>query len=174
MSDVVSDRMMYDHLEQVAARQDEAAYLRCQVQLLTDEVQRLRLTNDTKEQRDRRLSEITADMPRWKNLTLLQKLRDGGAAMKCVPMFAVKAMRHAASMIESYQQHDAELESACEQSELDYQAEIQRLRLTQAELEAIAWASKTLCVGWHDLAPEDKQRTRDAAATLRGLLERMA
>lgn len=44
MSDVVSDRMMYDHLEQVAARQDEAAYLRCQVQLLTDEVQRLRLT----------------------------------------------------------------------------------------------------------------------------------
>jgi Xaa-Pro aminopeptidase len=45
MSDVVSDRMMYDHLEQVAARQDEAAYLRCQVQLLTDEVERLRLTD---------------------------------------------------------------------------------------------------------------------------------
>lgn len=44
MSDVVSDRMLYDHLEQLAARQDEAAYLRCQVQLLTDEVERLRLT----------------------------------------------------------------------------------------------------------------------------------
>jgi hypothetical protein len=44
MSDVVSDRMLYDHLEQLAARQDEAAYLRCQVRLLTDEVERLRLT----------------------------------------------------------------------------------------------------------------------------------
>jgi hypothetical protein len=49
MSDVVSDRMMYDHLEQVAARQDEAAYLRCQVQLLTDEVERLRLTDAERE-----------------------------------------------------------------------------------------------------------------------------
>lgn len=87
MSDVVSDRMIYDHLEQVAARQDEAAYLRCQVQLLTDEVERLRFTND--------------------------------------------------------------------------------------ERDALEWASKTLCVGWHDLAPEDKQRTRDAADTLRGLLERI-
>lgn len=28
MSDIVSDRMLYDHLEQVAAKQDEAAYLR--------------------------------------------------------------------------------------------------------------------------------------------------
>ena len=51
-------------------------------------------------------------------------------------------------------------------------AEIARLRLTDAEREAVAWASKTLCVGWHDLAAGDKQRTRDAAATLRGLLER--
>lgn len=49
MSDVVSDRMIYDHLEQVAARQDEAAYLRCQVQLLTDEVERLRFTNDERD-----------------------------------------------------------------------------------------------------------------------------
>lgn len=45
--------------------------------------------------------------------------------------------------------------------------------LTDAEREAIEWASKTLCVGWHDLAAGDKQRTRDAAATLRGLLERL-
>ena len=44
--------------------------------------------------------------------------------------------------------------------------------LTDEEREAVEWASKTLCVGWHDLAAGDKQRTRDAAATLRGLLER--
>lgn len=165
MSDVVSDRMLYDHLEQLAARQDETAYLRCQ---------RLRLTNDAKEQRDRRLSEITADMPRWKTLTLLQKLRDRGAAMKCVPMFAIKAMRHAASMIETYQQHDAELESSCQQSEFDYQAEIERLRLSDAERDAIKWASKTLCIGWHDLAADDKQRTRDAAAVLQSLADRIS
>ena len=46
--------------------------------------------------------------------------------------------------------------------------------LTDAEREAVEWASKTLCVGWHDLAAGDKQRTRDAAATLRGLLERLS
>lgn len=46
MSDIVSDRMLYDHLEQVAAKQDEAAYLRYQAQLLTSEVERLRLTGD--------------------------------------------------------------------------------------------------------------------------------
>lgn len=45
--------------------------------------------------------------------------------------------------------------------------------LTTEERDALEWASKTLCVGWHDLAPEDKQRTRDAADTLRGLLERL-
>lgn len=45
--------------------------------------------------------------------------------------------------------------------------------LSDEERGAIEWASKTLCVGWHDLAPEDKKRTRDAADTLRGLLERM-
>lgn len=88
--------------------------------------------------RDGRYAEITADMPRWGTLTLLQQLRDNGPAIKCVPMFAVKAMRHAASMIESYQQHDAELETACHQSELDYRAEIERLRLTDAEREAFA------------------------------------
>ena len=55
----------------------------------------------------------------------------------------------------------------------ELEREIARLRLTAAEREAVEWASKTLCVGWHDLAAEDKQRTRDAAATLRGLLERL-
>jgi hypothetical protein len=48
-----------------------------------------------------------------------------------------------------------------------------RMRLTDAEREAVEWASKTLCVGWHDLAPCDKERTRATAATLRGLLERL-
>ena len=46
--------------------------------------------------------------------------------------------------------------------------------LTDAELDAIEWASRTLCVGWQDLDSGDKQRTRDAAATLRRLLERTA
>lgn len=46
--------------------------------------------------------------------------------------------------------------------------------LTTEERDALEWASKTLCVGWHDLAPSDKQRSRDAAATLRSLLERIS
>jgi hypothetical protein len=46
MSDIVFDRMMFDHLEQLTAKSDEVAYLRTQVQLLTDEVERLRLTDD--------------------------------------------------------------------------------------------------------------------------------
>jgi hypothetical protein len=48
-----------------------------------------------------------------------------------------------------------------------------RLRITEAELDAIAWASQTLCVGWHDLKPKDKNRSRQAAATLKSLLERI-
>jgi hypothetical protein len=45
MSDIVFDRMMFDHLEQLTAKSDEVAYLRTQLQLLTDEVERLRLTD---------------------------------------------------------------------------------------------------------------------------------
>ena len=52
--------------------------------------------------------------------------------------------------------------------------QVERLRLTDEERDAVEWASKTLCVGWHDLAPSDKQRTRDAAATLRSLLKRIS
>jgi len=51
-------------------------------------------------------------------------------------------------------------------------AEIDRLRLTDAEREAIQWASDTLCVGWGDLTPDDKDRCRTAADTLRRMLER--
>jgi hypothetical protein len=54
------------------------------------------------------------------------------------------------------------------------ESEIARLRLTDEEREAVEWASKTLCVGWHDLAAGDKRRTRDAAATLRALLARLS
>ena len=50
--------------------------------------------------------------------------------------------------------------------------EIEHLSLTDEEREAIEWASRTLCIGWHDLYSGDKQRTRDAAATLRVLLDR--
>lgn len=59
----------------------------------------------------------------------------------------------------------------CQVQLLTDQAE--RLLPTDEERDAVEWASKTLCVGWHDLAPEDKQRTRDAADTLRGLLDRL-
>ena len=44
MSDIVFDRMLFDHLDRQAARSDESAYLRTQVQLLAAEVERLRLT----------------------------------------------------------------------------------------------------------------------------------
>ena len=49
--------------------------------------------------RQQRLAEITADMPRWQPLTLDEQLRDRGVAMKNVPMFAVKAMDDAADEI---------------------------------------------------------------------------
>lgn len=45
--------------------------------------------------------------------------------------------------------------------------------LTEDEKQAIAWASNTLCVGWGDLKPDDRDRSRQAAATLRGLLQRV-
>jgi hypothetical protein len=48
-----------------------------------------------------------------------------------------------------------------------------RLRITEAERDAIAWAANTLCVGWDDLKPKDKDRSRAAAATLESLLERI-
>jgi hypothetical protein len=53
------------------------------------------------------------------------------------------------------------------------QNDADRLRITEAERDAIAWASKTLCVGWHDLKHKDKDRSRQAAATLKCLLERI-
>jgi len=87
MSDIVLDRMVFDHLEQQAARSDEAAYLRTQVQLLTDEVN--------------------------------------------------------------------------------------RLLLTSSERDAIQWAADTLCVGWHDLRPDDKAKSRSAVGALRELLARL-
>jgi hypothetical protein len=48
-----------------------------------------------------------------------------------------------------------------------------RFWITEAERDAIAWASETLCVGWHDLKPRDKDRSRKAAATLAFLLKRI-
>ncbi len=45
--------------------------------------------------------------------------------------------------------------------------------LTDEEREAVEWGSKTLCIGWHDLTPDDKQRSRDSANKLRGLLARL-
>lgn len=51
--------------------------------------------------------------------------------------------------------------------------EVERLRITDAERDAIRWASQTLCVGWNDLRPQDRDRSRKAAATLKSLLERI-
>lgn len=66
----------------------------------------------------------------------------------------------------------ADWRAACESAEIA-SAEIARLRLTDAEREAVEWASKTLCVGWHDLDADGKQRSRKASATLRAFLERV-
>jgi len=52
--------------------------------------------------------------------------------------------------------------------------EIERLRLTDAELDAIRWAADTLCVGWDDLKPDDKDRSRKAADTLRWMVARLS
>jgi len=52
--------------------------------------------------------------------------------------------------------------------------EIARLRLTDAELDAIRWAADTLCVGWDDLKPDDKDRSRKAADTLRWMVARLS
>jgi hypothetical protein len=54
------------------------------------------------------------------------------------------------------------------------QEEIKRLRLTDAELDAIRWAADTLCVGWDDLKPDDKHRSRKAADTLRWMVARLS
>jgi hypothetical protein len=54
------------------------------------------------------------------------------------------------------------------------QEEIKRLRLTDAELDAIRWAADTLCVGWDDLKPDDKGRSRKAADTLRWMVARLS
>jgi len=54
------------------------------------------------------------------------------------------------------------------------QEEIKRLRLTDAELDAIGWAADTLCVGWDDLKPDDKDRSRKAADTLRWMVARLS
>lgn len=50
--------------------------------------------------------------------------------------------------------------------------EIERLRLTDEEREAIQWAADTLCVGWNDLKPDDRDRSRTATDTLRRMLEK--
>jgi len=52
--------------------------------------------------------------------------------------------------------------------------EIKRLSLTDAELDAIRWAADTLCVGWDDLKPDDKDRSRKAADTLRWMVARLS
>ena len=43
-----------------------------------------------------------------------------------------------------------------------------------AELDAIRWAADTLCVGWDDLKPDHKDRSRKAADTLRSMVAKLS
>jgi hypothetical protein len=45
--------------------------------------------------------------------------------------------------------------------------------LTDEERQAIQWAADTLCVGWNDLKPDGRDRSRTAADTLHRMLERL-
>lgn len=114
--------------------------------------------------REDRLVEITDDMPRWHTLTLGEQLRDGGQAMKNVPLFAVTTMRAAADEIDRLQ---AEIATASYQSDLDYRAEIDRLRLTAEERAAVAEA-----VDWY-AGVEFDSRCQQIAAALHSLLARL-
>jgi hypothetical protein len=49
-----------------------------------------------------------------------------------------------------------------------------QLHPTDCELDAIRFAADTLCVGWDDLKPEDKNRSRKAAHTLRWMVARLS
>ena len=46
--------------------------------------------------------------------------------------------------------------------------------LSDIELDAIRWAADTLCVGWDDLKPDDKDRSRKAADALRWMVARLS
>jgi hypothetical protein len=46
--------------------------------------------------------------------------------------------------------------------------------ITEDEMSAIAWAADTLCVGWSDLTPDDKDRSRKAADRLRYMVARVS
>jgi len=45
---------------------------------------------------------------------------------------------------------------------------------TDCELDAIRWAADTLCVGWDDLKPDDKDQSRKVADTLRWMVARFS
>lgn len=66
-------------------------------------------------------------------------------------------------MRQTYAEYRAEIGELLEKAE----AEITRLRLTDAEREAVAWAARRLSDD--PMLPQD----RPTAATLRGLLERL-
>ena len=46
--------------------------------------------------------------------------------------------------------------------------------LSDEEFVAMQWAVDTLCVGWDDLKPDDKDRSRKAADTLRRMVARLS
>ena len=46
--------------------------------------------------------------------------------------------------------------------------------LSDEEFGAMQWAAYTLCVGWDDLKPDDRDRSRKAADTLRRMVARLS
>jgi len=92
---------------------------------------------------------------------------EDGIATQCI-CDAADEIERLRSAIRRLAEQDATL-SVCEGNvTVDMDA-----TLTDAERKAVEWASRTLCVGWHDLDASGKQQSRNASATLSGLLGRL-
>jgi hypothetical protein len=108
-------------------------------------------------------AEASAQGPR--RLDLVERLRDRAYSFK----FPDPLVAEAADEIERLRASLDELRSAADQADAEYCAEIARLRLTDAEREAVEAASRII-----DRYEEDMDGfPSGAAATLRGLLERL-
>jgi hypothetical protein len=54
---------------------------------------------------ENRHEQIVADLPRYRGLSLTERLKDRGDLMKSVPMIVVKTMKDAAERIEYLEYH---------------------------------------------------------------------
>ena len=91
-------------------------------------------------------------------------------------------MRNDIEYVQGLEARLAELRTAADLADAEYRAEIERMRLTDAEREAVKEAER--CLMWQsaveavcevrdDLPPHESVERAQDAATLRGLLERM-